>query len=169
MKHLFPLNEKDHQMNMRKGEKYRVQFSNTDRLQNSAIPYMQNLLNQQWKNPPKLNKNIRELSELWNLRMNFCVFSVVDITMILNSHYIICWINLSLSLTHPIWRPVYTDDCHPSFDHEYIVFMTNKISIRYDKRMVSLHNVSIKQVLHVQCRILEWLYQYLHSYFPTNW
>ena len=47
MKHLFPLNEKDHQMSMRKGEKYRVQFSNTDRLQNSAIPYMQNLLNQQ--------------------------------------------------------------------------------------------------------------------------
>ena len=47
MKHIFPLNEKIHQMNMRKVEKYRVQYSNTERLKNSAITYMQKLLNQQ--------------------------------------------------------------------------------------------------------------------------
>ena len=47
MKHIFPLNEKVHQMNMRKVEKYRVQYSNTERLKNSAITYMQKLLNQQ--------------------------------------------------------------------------------------------------------------------------
>ena len=47
MKNMFPLNEKSHQMNTRKGEKYRVQYSNTERLKNSAITYMQNLLNQQ--------------------------------------------------------------------------------------------------------------------------
>ena len=34
MKHIFPLNEKIHQMNMRKVEKYRVQYSNTERLGN---------------------------------------------------------------------------------------------------------------------------------------
>ena len=44
---MFPLNEKSHQMNTRKGEKYRVQYSKTERLKNSAITYMQNLLNQQ--------------------------------------------------------------------------------------------------------------------------
>ena len=48
MKNMFPLNEKSHQMNTRKREKYRVQYSNTERLKNSAITYMQNLLNQQW-------------------------------------------------------------------------------------------------------------------------
>ena len=47
MKHIFPLNEKVHQMNMRKVEKYRVQYSNTEKLKNSAITYMQKLLNQQ--------------------------------------------------------------------------------------------------------------------------
>ena len=47
MKNMFPLNEKRHQMNMRKIEKYKVQYSNTERLKNSAITYMQKLLNQQ--------------------------------------------------------------------------------------------------------------------------
>ena len=45
MKNMFPLNEKRHQMNMRKIEKYKVQYSNTERLKNSAN--IQNFLNQQ--------------------------------------------------------------------------------------------------------------------------
>ena len=46
MKSMFPLNKKSHPMDIRKDEKFRVQFSNTERLRNSAIPYMQRLLNQ---------------------------------------------------------------------------------------------------------------------------
>ena len=47
MKNMFPKNGKVHKMDMRKVQKYRVQFSNTDRLRNSAITNMQKLLNQQ--------------------------------------------------------------------------------------------------------------------------
>jgi hypothetical protein len=31
MKHMFPLNEKSHDMNMRSDEKYKVQFANTEK------------------------------------------------------------------------------------------------------------------------------------------
>ena len=44
---MFPLNNKLHNMETRNGEKYEVQKANTDRLKNSAIIYMQNLLNKQ--------------------------------------------------------------------------------------------------------------------------
>ena len=44
--HLFPLSNKNHQMKTRNTEKYAVQFANTSRLQDSAIIYMQKLLNQ---------------------------------------------------------------------------------------------------------------------------
>ena len=40
---LFPLN------NMRNREKYKVTFANTDRLKNSAVPYLQRLLNAKQK------------------------------------------------------------------------------------------------------------------------
>ena len=46
MKHMFPLNDKSHNMNTRNDEKYKVQFANTDRLKDSAIIYMQNILNE---------------------------------------------------------------------------------------------------------------------------
>ena len=46
MKHMFPLNSKAHTMNTRTEEKYVVQHANTDRLKNSAIIYMQNMLNE---------------------------------------------------------------------------------------------------------------------------
>ena len=49
MKHMFPLNDKTHSMDTRNDEKYKVQFANTDRLKNSAIVYMQNLLNENEK------------------------------------------------------------------------------------------------------------------------
>ena len=43
--HMFPENSKPNGMKTRHEEKYRVQFANTDRLKNSPIIYMQNLLN----------------------------------------------------------------------------------------------------------------------------
>ena len=44
MAHMFPLNENS--ANTRRPEKYHVTSATTDRLANSAIPYMQRLLNQ---------------------------------------------------------------------------------------------------------------------------
>ena len=46
MQHMFPLNSKAHTMNTRTEEKYVVQHANTDKLKNSAIIYMQNMLNE---------------------------------------------------------------------------------------------------------------------------
>ena len=46
-KQMFPLNEKIHGMDLRSKEKFKVQHANTHRLKNSAIIYMQNLLNKQ--------------------------------------------------------------------------------------------------------------------------
>ena len=43
---MFPLNNKNHEMQTRETEKYHVQFANTARLQNSSIIYMQRLLNE---------------------------------------------------------------------------------------------------------------------------
>ena len=42
---MFPENKKTHQMETRDPEKYEVQHANNERLKNSAIIYMQNLLN----------------------------------------------------------------------------------------------------------------------------
>ena len=44
-KHMFPINEKQHEMETRNHEDYRVQHANTGRLQKSPLIYMQNLLN----------------------------------------------------------------------------------------------------------------------------
>ena len=44
-KDMFPLNESD--VDLRSGEKYKVNFASTGRLQNSSIPAMQKLLNKQ--------------------------------------------------------------------------------------------------------------------------
>ena len=44
---LFPLNLKKHSMKTKKFEKFKVKHANTTRLQKSAIPYMQKLLNLQ--------------------------------------------------------------------------------------------------------------------------
>ena len=46
-KHMFPQNEKTHNMGTRNCEKFKVQHAHNDRLKNSAIIFMQNLLNQQ--------------------------------------------------------------------------------------------------------------------------
>ena len=46
MQHMFPLKSKTHLMNTRKEDKYEVQHANTDRLKDSAIIYMQNMLNE---------------------------------------------------------------------------------------------------------------------------
>ena len=45
MKHLFPLNIKQHEMKTRHQEKYIVQHAHNERLKKSSIIYMQNLLN----------------------------------------------------------------------------------------------------------------------------
>ena len=47
MKSMFPLNEASDRCNMqtRNREKFKVTHCKTNRLQNSAIPFMQNLLN----------------------------------------------------------------------------------------------------------------------------
>ena len=47
---MFPLNEKKHNMDTRKTEKYIVNHAHTDRLKNFALIYMQNLLNEQEEN-----------------------------------------------------------------------------------------------------------------------
>ena len=46
MRHMFPKNEKSHNMNTRNGEEYVVHFANTGRLQKSPLIYMQKLLNE---------------------------------------------------------------------------------------------------------------------------
>ena len=43
--HMFPVNKKKHEMDTRNPGKYEVQHAYNDRLKNSAIIYMQNLLN----------------------------------------------------------------------------------------------------------------------------
>ena len=45
MKHLFPLNIKEHDMETRHQEKYIVQHAHNERLKKSSIIYMQHLLN----------------------------------------------------------------------------------------------------------------------------
>jgi hypothetical protein len=43
---MFPLNDKNHIMDTRNPEKYKVQFAHNERLKNSPVIYMQRLLNQ---------------------------------------------------------------------------------------------------------------------------
>ena len=45
-KHMFPMNDKSHEMITRNSEKFKVQYANNDRLRKSGIIYMQNLLNE---------------------------------------------------------------------------------------------------------------------------
>ena len=48
-KHMFPKNNKTHQIGTRKQEKFKVQHAHTDRLKDSSIIFMQNLLNKHVK------------------------------------------------------------------------------------------------------------------------
>ena len=57
---LFPLKEKKHGMKSRKGEKYRVNSSNTNRHKGSAVPYLQGLLN---KDDFERRKNLKRRSQ----------------------------------------------------------------------------------------------------------
>ena len=49
MKKLFPLTKKNHVMNTRLAEKFKVNYANTERFRKSAVTYMQNLLNEDSK------------------------------------------------------------------------------------------------------------------------
>ena len=51
-RHLFPLNNKEHNMNLRRTEKYKVINAHTSRLKNSTVPYIQRLLNEDDSRPP---------------------------------------------------------------------------------------------------------------------
>ena len=44
LKHMFPLNEKNHLMNTRKSEKFEVKYARKEKLKKSAIIHMQNIL-----------------------------------------------------------------------------------------------------------------------------
>ena len=44
-KHMFPKNDKTHQMGTKKQETFKVQHAHTDRLKDSSIIFMKNLLN----------------------------------------------------------------------------------------------------------------------------
>ena len=57
--HMFPINEKEHIMTKRNVEMYKVQQTNTVRLQNSSIIYMQNLLNKHEKENKHKNTNMK--------------------------------------------------------------------------------------------------------------
>ena len=43
---MFPMNYKEHAMKTRNNDLYKVQHANTERFKNSALIYMQNLLNE---------------------------------------------------------------------------------------------------------------------------
>ena len=49
IKHMFPLNEKRHDMETRNEDKFKVQFAYTTRLKNLPIVYMQKLINKNEK------------------------------------------------------------------------------------------------------------------------
>ena len=49
LQHMFPKTKKEHKMNTRNEDVYLVQHANTGRLQDSAIIYMQKLLNEDLK------------------------------------------------------------------------------------------------------------------------
>ena len=59
MKHLFPLNNRIHQMVPRKYEHFQIFHANTERLKGSPIIYMQNLLNEE------VNRRM-ESDKIWN-------------------------------------------------------------------------------------------------------
>ena len=46
LKDLLPVNMKEHNMKIRKSEKYKVNFANTERLKNGSVIMMQNYLNE---------------------------------------------------------------------------------------------------------------------------
>ena len=46
---MFPVNNKKHDMNTRKEEKFKVKHANTGRLKNSVIPTMQRMLNEDYR------------------------------------------------------------------------------------------------------------------------
>ena len=50
VKSLFPLKKSEHNMKIRKTNKFKTERANTKRYEKSAVPYMRRLLNKEWKN-----------------------------------------------------------------------------------------------------------------------
>jgi hypothetical protein len=67
---MFPKNLKEHSMDTRNNEVFRVQYPNTSRLLNSAIMYMQKLLNGDEQDKSK----VKLLKKRLMLMVNFWVF-----------------------------------------------------------------------------------------------
>ena len=63
---LFPLNESNHLMSMRSSERYVVSYSNTQRRERSAIPFLQRLLNDDYA------KQKKDLSKLLRVNNGVC-------------------------------------------------------------------------------------------------
>ena len=55
---LFKHKEKEHEMELRKTEMFNVNIANTERYKNSAIPFMQRLLNK-YENKNRIKRHIR--------------------------------------------------------------------------------------------------------------
>ena len=49
VKDMFPLRENIHDMDIRNEERFIVKYGHTERLKNSAVPYIQRLLNEECK------------------------------------------------------------------------------------------------------------------------
>ena len=54
---MFPLNNKKYNINTRYREKYKVLPATSKRLKNSAIPFMQELLNKEYRNSSNICTN----------------------------------------------------------------------------------------------------------------
>ena len=60
VKKFFPLENSKHKMKTRKKEKYKIFKQNTKRYQNSAIPFMRRLLNNEYEEKGKIVEKIHE-------------------------------------------------------------------------------------------------------------
>ena len=82
MKKMFPLNKKTCKMSTRNPEEFKVQYAINERLKNSPIIYMQNLMNrfgQKRKKIEENRKNVRKMQRKFNqLRVNFCADTVAS-------------------------------------------------------------------------------------------
>ena len=65
IKHLFPPNNKTHTMDPRSYEHFQVLHANTERMKNSPIVYMQNLLNTDIKDKEELDRIWKNLVQLY--------------------------------------------------------------------------------------------------------
>ena len=71
MKELFPLNVKNTELKIRFKETYKVNRANTERYKQSAIPYLQNLLNED-----EQNRNKEKKRYIWYIQLKIISLKV---------------------------------------------------------------------------------------------